>query len=153
IGRYLYLAGGNNGAGPVRSAERALILSPAEAPEVTDVDLQLQPAGLDPGTYHYRVAAVFSATDTDNPGGESLASDEFTIRVPSIMNKKVVLTLIWRAPLDSLGVPVPNVVGYRIYRTLKDGAPGTEKLLATTTGAGLTFVDDNTLTPGTAVPL
>ena len=153
VGRYIYLAGGNNGAGPVNTAERALILSPRETPEVTDVDLQLAAVGLDAGTYHYRVSAVFSATDSDNPGGESLASDEFTIRVPIFPNKKVALTLVWRAPVDTLGNPLLGVSGYRIYRTAKDGTPGTEVLYATTSSTQLTLVDDGTATAGTAVPL
>ncbi|MDB4954783.1 MAG: hypothetical protein JWO36_2352, partial [Myxococcales bacterium] len=151
VGRYIYLAGGNNAVGPTNTAERALILSPRETPEITDVDLQLATVGLDAGTYHYRVSAVFSATDTDNPGGESLASDEFTIRVPSFPNKKVALTLVYRAPVDALGNPVLDVTGYRIYRTAKDGTPGTEVLLSTVTAT--TFVDDGTATPGTAIPL
>ncbi|HEX7840343.1 MAG TPA: hypothetical protein VF469_22850, partial [Kofleriaceae bacterium] len=153
VGRYVYLVGGNDGTGPTTTAERALILSPQESPEVTDVDLQLQAAGLDAGTYHYRVSAVFSASDPDNPGGESLASDEFTIRVPSFSGKKVALTLIWRAPVDALGAALPNVTGYRVYRTAKDGAPGSEALLGTTPASPRTFLDDGSGTLGTPVPL
>jgi hypothetical protein len=143
IGRYIY---------PVATAERALILSPRETPVVDDVDLALDDVGLDPGTYHYRVSAVFSATDPDNPGGESLASDEFTIRVPSFPNQKIRLTLVFRAPVDSLGAPLPNVASYRVYRTpTANAAPGTEVLLGTSPST--TFVDDGTATPGTALPL
>lgn len=153
VGRYIYLVGGNDGTGPTARAERAMILAPEEAPQIVDVDLQLQAAGLDPGTYHYRVSAVFSSTDPDNPGGESLASDELTIRLPSFPGKKLALTLIWRAPADALGAALPNVTGYRIYRTAKDGAPGSEVLLGTAPATPRTFVDDGTATPGTAVPL
>ena len=132
IGRYIYVVGGNNGTGAVATAERAIILSPRESPRVTDLDVVLRPIGLDPGRYHYRISAVFGAGDPDNPGGESLASDEFTVRVPSFPGQKVVLTLIWRAPRDAFGVPLPNVVGYRIYRTAT--ADAASSLCSTRTG-------------------
>jgi hypothetical protein len=156
IGRYIYVIGGNDGTGPLKSAVRAKILSPLEVPEVADLGVQLQDTGLDAGTYIYRISAVFGAGDTDNPSGESLASDEFTVRVPSFSGKKIALTLVWNAPVDSLGVALPNVAGYRVYRTKKAGdAPGTEVLLGTAaiTTTGLTFVDDGTSAPATAVPL
>lgn len=154
IGRYVYLVGGNDGTAPTATAERALILSPRESPQITDIDLQLAPTGLAAGTYRYRVAAVFSATDLDNPNGESLASDALTVKVPSFPGKQVVLTVLWRAPVDSLGAPLPNVVGYRIYRSVVDGGPGTETLIATTTSATpRTFVDNGSALPGAAVPL
>lgn len=154
VGRYIYLVGGNDGAGPVNTAERALILSPTEAPQITDLDMQLTATGLDPGEYHYRVSAVFAASDPDNPGGESLASDELTVRVPSFPGKKVTLTLVWRAPTDVNGNALPNVVAYRIYRTAVNGAPGSEVLLAQTASATpLDFADDGSATPGTATPL
>jgi len=154
VGRYIYNVGGNDGTGPVATAERALILSPRETPEITDLDLKLDAAGLEAGNYHYRVSATFDATDTDNPGGESLASDEFSLRVPAFPGKKVKVTLVYRAPLDSLGAPVAGVSGYKIYRTAKDGASGSEVLLATVTGAStITFEDDGSKTLGTAKPL
>jgi hypothetical protein len=109
--------------------------------------------GLEPGEYRYRISAVFAANDPHNPGGETLAGDEFTIKVPSFPGKKVVLTLVWDAPVDSLGVVLPNIVGYRIYRTAKDGASGTEVLFATTAATPRTFADDGTATPGTDTPL
>lgn len=154
IGRYIYLVGGNAGAGPVRTAERALILSPREVPLISDIDLQLADVGLEPGEYRYRISAVFDAADPHNPGGETLAGDELSIKVPAFPNKKVVLTLVWDAPVDSLGVALPNIVGYRIYRTAKDGASGTEVLLGTTSSPSpRTFVDNGTAVLGTDVPL
>ena len=154
VGRYMYLVGGNGGSGALTSAERAMILSPSESPQITDLDMQLVATGLDPGVYHYRVSAVFAANDPDNPGGESLASDELTVSVPSFPGKKIVVTLVWRAPVDSQGNALPNVAAYRIYRSAKDGAPGSEVLLATTAAATpRQFADDGTQTPGTATPL
>ena len=151
VGRYIYLVGGDDGTGAVATAERAMILSPRETPVIDDVDLQLATTGLDAGAYHYRVSAVFSATDPDNPDGESLASDEQTVNVPSFPGKKVALTLLWKAPVDSLGNPLPNVVGYRIYRTAAGGAPGSETLLGTSTMTQ--FLDDGSAMRGAATPL
>jgi hypothetical protein len=157
LGRYIYLVGGDDGTGPVSTAERALILSPRETPQIEDVDLALGAAGLGEGEWHYRVSAVFDATDTDNPGGESLASDEFTIRLPAFPAKKIAVTLVWRKPVDALGADVTGVAGYRIYRTTAaNDAPGSETLLATVTGGStVTFLDDGTKTPaaGAAKPL
>ncbi len=153
LGRYIYLVGGNDGAAQTTTAERALILSPREVPEISDIDLRLENLGLDAGEYRYRISAVFSPGDPHNPGGETLAGDEFTIKVPSFAGKKVVLTLVWDAPVDSLGVVLPNLAGYRIYRTAKDGAAGTEVLLATVSATPRTFADDGTATLGTATPL
>ncbi|HSQ62413.1 MAG TPA: hypothetical protein VLM85_04340 [Polyangiaceae bacterium] len=154
VGRYIYAVGGNDGAAISNTAVRALILSPREAPVFDNVDVALGKQGLDPGTYHYRVSATFSTSDTDNPGGESLASDSFTIKVPTIANDKMSVILTWKAPVDSLGAAVPNVAGYRVYRTAKDAATGSETLLATVSdGATLTWTDDGTATLGTDKPL
>jgi len=154
VGRYIYNVGGDLGAGPTETAERALILSPLETPEINDVDLALEAAGLDEGFYQYRVSATFAAIDTDNPGGESLASDVFSIRVPAFPGKKVPVTIVWRKPVDSLGVTLPNISGYKVYRIAKDGAAGSETLLATVTGADtLLFKDDGTKMLGTEKPL
>jgi hypothetical protein len=156
VGRYIYLIGGDDGEGPVNTAERALILSPRETPVVVDLDVVLGATGLETGTWRYRVSAVFDASDSDNPGGESLPSDPFTIKLPdfSATGKKVAVTLIWRAPVDRLGQAVPGVAGYRIYRTPTANAPlGTEALLASVTGAAtLTFTDNGTTTPARDAP-
>ncbi len=154
VGRYIYIVGGNDGTGPVDTAERAMILSPLESPEINDVDLSLDAAGLDEGFYQYRVSATFATTDTDNPNGESLASDVFSIRIPAFPGKKIGVTLVWRKPVDSLGATLPNITGYKIFRIAKDGAAGSETLLGTVTGADtLTFKDDGSKTPGTEAPL
>jgi hypothetical protein len=155
VGRYIYVIGGNDGTGPVATAERALILSPREAPVIEDVDLALGMKGLDAGEWHYRVSATFAANDTDNPNGESLPSDAFSIKLPSFMNKKIAITLVWKAPVDDLKMPLQGVNGYRIYRTKNaNDPPGSEVLIGTVSGGTtLTFVDDGTATPGTTTPL
>ena len=155
VGRYIYLVGGDDGTGPTDTAERALILSPRETPVVQDVDLALGMIGLDAGEWNYRVSAVFAANDTDNPGGESLPSDAFSIKIPTFPGKKIAVTLVWSAPVDSLGAPLAGVAGYNIYRSAKpDAAPGTEVLVHTVKDAAtVTFSDDGTAVPGTATPL
>lgn len=155
VGRYIYLVGGEDGAGPTDTAERALILSPRETPVIDDVDLALGMVGLDTGEWHYRVSATFAASDSDNPGGESLPSDTFTIKLPALANRKIAVTLVWKAPVDALGAELQGVSGYRIYRSPKaDGAPGTEALLQTIADpAKLTFTDDGTAVPAPEQPL
>jgi hypothetical protein len=159
VGRYIYVVGGDDGNGPLDTALRALILSPLEAPVIDDVDVTFGDNGLDSGAYHYRVSAVFAASDADNPGGESLASDAFTLTLPT-SDSKFAVTLTWKAPVDKLGVALPNVASYNIYRTQKDGAPGSEVLLAnyvpTTDEAGapvLAYTDDGSGALGTQAPL
>jgi large repetitive protein len=155
VGRYTYLVGGDDGNGPVATAERALILSPRETPDIADVDLALGDVGLDPGEWHYRVSAVMDAADTDNPGGETLASDPFSLKLPDISGKRISVTLVWSAPLDALGDPLLGVAGYRIYRTpAADSPPGSEVLIGTVDDpATLTFQDDGSAVPGTETPL
>ena len=153
LGRYTYVFGGSDGANPLNTAVRAIILDPAESPIVDVNDLLLATSGLDAGYWFYRVSAVFSATDPDNPNGESLASDEFIVRLPDIPNKKIQVSLTWTPPRDSLGALLPNVTGYRIYRTpAVGGASGQEVLLATVNNA-TTFTDDGSATPGAEAPL
>jgi len=131
-----------------------MILNPREVPSVDVDDIVPAAAGLDPGYWFYRVATTFTATDTDNPLGESLASDEFIVKVPTFPGKKIQVVLKWTAPVDSLGAALPNVAGYRVYRTASvNGASGQEVLLTTTAAGTLTYTDDATLTPGGAKPL
>jgi hypothetical protein len=100
------------------------------------------------------VSATFAANDTDNPNGESLPSDAFSIKLPAFTGKKIAVTLVWKAPIDSLKQPIQNVSGYRIYRTkAANDPPGSEVLIGTVTGNTLSFKDDGTATPGTETPL
>ena len=149
MGRYIYVMGGSNGTTAVASARRAMILNPREVPALDVDDIVPAVNGLDAGYWFYRVATTFDSTDTDNPLGESLASDEFIVKVPVFPGKKIQVVLKWTAPVDSQGVALPNVAGYRVYRTAAvNGASGQEVLLTTTSAATLSFTDDATLTPG-----
>jgi hypothetical protein len=171
MGRYIYVVGGDNGSGPVATAERAMILSPRETPEIRDVDLTLvktgatpppvdggtddageggTPEGGTPGTntglgkgeWHYKVSALFAADDMDNPGGESLPSDEFSIKLPELAGKAIQVKIFWSAPVDGLQALLPKVTGYRIYRTAQDGASGSEQFLAQVDASKLEYLDD-----------
>ena len=153
LGRYVYVFGGSNGTTALASTERAMILDPAEVPALDIGDIVPAATGLDSGYWIYRVAALFSSTDLDNPSGESLPSDELIVKVPSFTGKKIQVLLTWTPPADSLGAPLPNVVGYAVYRTpMVNGTSGGAVLLKTVTGA-TTWVDDGSAVPGTQKPL
>jgi hypothetical protein len=105
--------------------------------------------GLDPGYLFYKVSAVFADTDPDNPGGESLPSDEVIVKVPTFPGKKIAIDLVWAAPLGLDGNPLPNIVKYRIYRSVPDvtaAQSSKEGFLAEVAGTVTTFHDDGTLT-------
>ncbi|WP_437911387.1 kelch repeat-containing protein [Sorangium sp. So ce302] len=154
VGRYVYVMGGSDGSSAVASAERALILSPREVPELDVDDLVPAPEGLDPGYWFYRISAVSAADDPENPGGESLPSDEFIVKVPALPGARIQVVLTWTPPVDSLGEPIPNVASYRIYRTpTANGSSGGEVLLATVDGDARSFADDGAAAPGTDRPM
>ena len=123
IGRFIYLVGGNGGSGPLASVLRAEVLAPLHAPQFSKLDLEIGNAGLGPGIWYYRVAAVMSATDPDNPGGESLPGDPQPMKIPTTLTQRVAVTLTWTA--------VPGAQRYRVYRTsVANKVTGTEQLLA-----------------------
>jgi hypothetical protein len=167
IGRYMYLFGGNDGSGAVSSGARALVLSPEEVATISNVDLCLgggstncfgagtTSAGLQPGTYSYRISAVIDAADPQNLGGETLASDPQILRLRGALDRSILVKLEWSSPKDSLGAPLTGITGYRIYRTPKDGVPGTDEQLLTEVAAGTTeFIDDgSTALVDTETPL
>ncbi|MBI5482530.1 MAG: DUF4215 domain-containing protein, partial [Deltaproteobacteria bacterium] len=138
VGRFVYLVGGNSGLGgasgtPVATVYRAEILRPGDAPALTDVFLELDPAGIGPGIWYYRVAAVMAGADPDNPGGESLPSDPQPVQVPAGLPQGLRVTLTW--------VAVPGAASYRVYRSPTPGlAAGNEQLLAAVP-AGTTYSD------------
>ncbi|MFH2005706.1 MAG: DUF4215 domain-containing protein [bacterium] len=109
LGRFIYLVGGNNGSGPVSTVSRAEILDPGHAPALVDLLLEVETTGLGPGIWYYRVSAVMSGIDADNPGGETLPGDPQPVKIPGSLTQKVQLTLTWS--------PVAGASKYRVYRT------------------------------------
>lgn len=123
IGRYLYVAGGAADGGALDTVERAAVLDPGERGEVTDVALEVGTAGLDAGTWYYRVAPVMATTDAFNPGGENLPSDPFPVRVPDLGQRRLAVTVSWRA--------AAGAARYLVYRSATPGATvGAEQLIA-----------------------
>lgn len=144
-GRWIYVLGGTsavNGtkrASPtgavLRSIERAPILDPSGAPKLTDPPTIGTGGSLAKGTWYYQVSAI--GGDANNPGGESIASDEVVATVDA--NGKVTLT--WSA--------VAGATGYRVYRSqTADATSGSEVLIATTDGATTSFVDTGAAADG-----
>ncbi|MGC4116359.1 MAG: hypothetical protein QM765_17645 [Myxococcales bacterium] len=150
LGRYTYLCGGTDGAAVLKSCVRAKILDPLETPALTVADLLVKETGLDAGYWFYRVSATFSGADPENPLGESLPSDEIVVKVPALLeSRKVQVVLSWSAPVDSAGAPLPNVAGYRVYRSAAvNGTASSEVLVATVTGA-TQWTDDGSAVAGT----
>jgi len=124
VGHFLYLVGGDDGAGPVATVSRAEVLDPALAPTVTDLSARRgMGMGLGAGVWIYRISAVFPATDPQNPDGESLASDPVPVRLPTGLPDVLRITLDWSE--------VPGASGYRVYRSpTADAALGAEQLVA-----------------------
>lgn len=151
IGRFLYAVGGFDGAAAVKDVYRSEILNPLAAPQVTDADVRYSAVtGLSAGIYTYRVAAVMSAADPNNPNGETLASDFFPIQLPAAGQGagKLQVILFWST--------VPNAASYRIYRSPKaNDAAGKELLVGSVlaTAMPLRFIDDGTVLPAGAAPL
>ena len=155
VGRFIYLVGGYDGTKSLSSVLRSQVLDPAQAPQLNDADLTPDPTnGLAPGLYYYRVSAIMDAADPDNPGGETLAGDEFAINVPTFLTEKFQVTLSWAKPAALTG----TINHWRIYRTsTPNAAPGSEdSVFATTDASTTTFIDKGpTLTPfvaGTPLP-
>ncbi len=137
---YVYVLGGADASGAPRAAVlRAKVLDFSTAPVIADPELTRVPAGgLAPGAWIYRVSAVMAAGDADNPGGETLPSDEVTAYF--VFGSTV--RLRWGA--------VAGAARYRVYRTpAVNGASGSEVLLATVAAPETAFVDDATATPST----
>jgi hypothetical protein len=166
IGRYVYVVGGSDGSDALASGYRALVLSPEEAPELSDVDLCLSGGsspcfdddslgdGLSSGTYSYRVAATIDSADPQNLGGQTLASDPITLRLPDIMGRGILVKVIWSAPVDSEGEVLTGITGYRIYRTPVDGAAGADEVLIAEVNADVgEWIDDGSEALGTATPM
>jgi len=143
IKTYLYVLGGQDDGGTVLdSIERAVVLSADHAPVVT-ADPSSADGTLEAGTWYYKVSAVLDAGDPDNPGGETLASDEAIVT----LGVQGAVDLDWEA----VTVNGTAAASYRIYRTDEvNGVSQTEHLIATTTDTAYTDDGDDA---GTEEPL
>jgi hypothetical protein len=142
---YLYVLGGQDDQGNgtiLSSIERAVVLSTDDAP-VLDGAVGAGAGTLDAGTWYYKVSAVLDGADPDNPGGETLPSDEAIVTIGATGS----VDLSW----PEVMVNGAAAVSYRIYRTAAvDGASQTELLIDTVTG---TSYSDVGATAGTDAPL
>lgn len=154
-GAYLYAIGGTSSKGgtggaaptgvPLDTIERARILDPAQAP-VFNAPTTSNVGTLAAGTWYYRVAAVMANNDADNPGGETLASDE----IVAGLAKPGQIGLSWSAVMGSQY--------YRVYRSTGSvsdggyGGSGSEVLLKDNVMA-TSYADDGSAMLGTQVPL
>ena len=166
VGRYIYVYGGSDGTDALASGHRALVLSPEETPQLGDIDLCLS-GGSDPcfddedlgsgvsaGTYAYRIAATVGDTDPQNLGGETLAADPITVRLPDIMGRGILVQVTWSPPVDALGDDLTGITGYRIYRTPVDGAAGADEvLIAEVAEDARSWIDDGSQELGSDTPM
>jgi hypothetical protein len=118
---YIFLMGGaDESSTALRIVERAQVLRVADAPALDTPTLTTQEANALPvGTFYYRVSAVLREDHPKNPGGETLPSDEYSVKslVPT-----TVAELAWPCQ--------PDAVRYRVYRTATaNQRAGTEVLL------------------------
>jgi hypothetical protein len=144
-GRFIYLAGGDDGQGPIPTVLRAGILSPDDAPILDDLSLELGPQGLTEGAWYYRVSAVMGQSHPTNPGGESLPSDPLPILIPGGIPSAVVPTIHWK--------PLQGVVEWRVYRSPTPGLPaGSEVLVAVVDAVEHSFVDTGAVAQEGVVP-
>jgi len=132
IKTYIYVTGGQDAAGTVLGTiERAMVLRSEDAPIVTSAAVSTTPGSLADGTWYYKVSAVLASGDADNPGGETVASDEAILTIGS----NTAIELAWSA------VTVNGVTAamYRVYRTpAANGSSQQEQLIATVSGTSYT---------------
>lgn len=140
IGEFVYLVGGHDGAGPLASTWRAHLLDPEVVPDLADVSID-DSGGLTGGDWTWRVAALYDAADSTNPGGESLPSDPFVITLPDTGDLGVTLT--W--------TEVEGAAGYRVYRSSTADTDGDEAWVGDTTTTS--FRDDGLPADPSRIPL
>lgn len=117
VGRFVYLAGGDDGSGAVDTILRAQVLDPLEVPWLDGVSVSTVDRGLEAGRWTYRVSALFDESDPSNPGGESLAGEPISLTLPDT-DSAWAPTLCWEG--------VDRAVGYRVYRSPTPDAPSNE---------------------------
>jgi hypothetical protein len=144
VGRFIYLVGGRDSAGPLSSVRRALILDPLEAPLVEGLSIDgAGGGGLGAGDWRWRVAALYDTSYAANPGGEGLAGEPLTATLPE-RDGGLAVTLSWSA--------VEGASGYRVYRSPEAGAAsGEERWIADVEGTALT--DDGLAADEATAPL
>lgn len=148
IKTYIYASGGRNAAGTVLgSVERAMVLNNSDAPKITSIAASATAGTLAAGTWYYKVSAVLDPGDPDNPGGETLSSDE---EILTIQSPTGAIDLSWSQVMVN-GTPAAS---YRVYRTaMVDGVSQQELLIATPTttsytDTGAAAMTDAPLPPG-----
>jgi len=141
---YIYVTGGRDAGGAVLGTlERAVVLRNADAPVVSTVAASATAGTLAAGTWYYKVSAILGASDPDNPGGETLPSDEAILTTTTAG----AIDLAW-SPITINGKPAAS---YRVYRTaVADGTSQQELLIGTP--AGTTFTDTG-MPAGAEAPL
>jgi hypothetical protein len=142
---YLYVTGGRDGAGAILgSVERSVVLSSKDAPHIASIGANAAPGTLEAGAWYYKVSAVLAAGDPDNPGGETLPSDE---EILTIGGATTSIEITW----DPVTVNGMAAAAYRVYRTdAVNGASQTEHRIAEVTDTS--FVDSGEAA-GTLPPL
>ena len=142
---YVYVVGGRDDAGTVRGeVERAMVLRNADAPKVAD-PVAATGGTLAAGTWYYKVSAICSSTNLDNPSGETLPSDEQIITLDSA---HTAVTLTWTA----VATTECTASGYNVYRTKDVNGTSQQELLIATPGNVLTYTDTGA-SAGTETPL
>ncbi|AKJ07164.1 Hypothetical protein AA314_08790 [Archangium gephyra] len=149
---YLVVLGGVRADGTaMNTVERAQVLKVADAPAL----LPPTPGTggtLPAGAFYYRVSALRAADDPKNPGGETLPSDEYPVKIDAAGGGST--TLAWPC--------IPGAASYRVYRTVDANAvSGSELLLdevpaAACTGSPLpevSYTDNGSKTPAGDAPL
>jgi hypothetical protein len=145
VDSFVYLVGGDDGAGPVASVLRAIVLDPLDVPWLDSVSLESSAdAGLEAGRWTYRVSALFDASHTSNPLGESMAGEPVSLTLPA-SEEGWLPTVCWTA--------VDQAVAYRVYRSASPDAPSsTLTWLADTPDARTCFQDVGDAVDGTNAP-
>lgn len=142
VGPYIYVVGGLSNDNSVQNTVlRAHILQPKEAPVLTGAQWITTETevttSITPGAYYYAVAAVYSDSDSYNPGGMSLPSNVFSVRVATKYSR---IELSWDT--------VEDAVSYNVYRTPTPGLPPTQMaFLASVDASTQSYVDTGSDTP------
>lgn len=141
---YVYVIGGHDGTSATDTLYRAEVLDPNDAPLIESVNMARKSTGLEPGTWRYRVSAVFPAYDYSNPKGEGLPSEPLILVLPEVSGGVLRPTLNWTS--------VDGAVRYRVYRSPSaDAAQGSEELVAEVSTTS--FTDTGLGTDPSVLPL